>query len=233
MITSLKPNIDLTKEMLAYSMDQNVKTPSVGQKIKLYIPVIMANIPQEESNDYKIITKGSSIFKNSPNCQIQVNDVIEAQNYIEGECENNTNWDGADNIELSSSGNLKSRTLNEKTKLSASFTNGKFKAVTFNTCKYLSDSITSENYTSSYRYSGDVSMSNIKSMTGNIGMTEIEIDTTARASTIIRVPDEKSINKTITQLSRDMMTMQNTINTLLQRLQSTNVISTNQSKRWQ
>lgn len=236
MITSIKPSIDLNKEALAYTVDANIKTPAVGEKVKLYIPVIMANIPQEdESKEYKLITKGSSIVKNASSCMPKFNTVLTAQNYIEGECENNTNWDGADSISIDSKGAVKKRTVKQKTKLSASFTNGKFKAITFNTCKYVSDSIGDAKYTSTGRYSGDVQMSEIKELESDIEIVEIEIPSTfeiTREGMNIEIPDVDSINRTINTLSKDVQTMQKTLNLLLQRLESSKVISVDQSKRW-
>lgn len=237
MITALKPKIDLHKEALAYTIDKNLKTPAVGQKVKLYIPIIMANIPQEdESKDYKIITKGTSIFKNAPSCMPKINSTLTAQNYIECECENNTNWDGTDSVVLDGKGAVKNRTINNKTKLAATFTNGKFKSITFNTNKYSSDSILNSKYTSTSRYSGDVQLSNIKESTSDVDYFSLDISNMVKAidesSEEIRIPDVDSINNAINILSRDMQTMQKTLNTLLERLESSKTISVDQSKRW-
>lgn len=231
MITSLEPKIDLSKDVLAYTIDTNIKTPDVGEKVKLYIPMIMANIPQEqESKVYKVSTNGQIIFKNSPECMPSVKMMLDAQNYIEAECENNTNWDGADVVQLSSSGSVKSRSIKGKTKVNATFTNGKFKAITFNTCKYVSDSINDKRFTSTSRYSGDVQLSNIKETISNIESDHISID--LERSTEIEVPDVNSINNTINSLSKDIQMMQKTINILMKRLESTNTISVNQLNRW-
>lgn len=237
MLTSLKPSIDLTKDALAYTVDQKIKTPQVGQKVKLYIPVVMANIPQEsQSNDYKVLTKGSTIFKNAPECRPKIKTTLLAQNYLEAECENNTNWDGADNITLDSKGAVRNRTVNTQTKLTATFTNGKFKAITFNTGKYTSDTIKNSKYTSTGRYSGDVCLSTVKETVSDIDTTTIYVpsgDSRSRAGDIgIDVPNVDSINATINTLSKDMQKIQNTLNTLLERLESTKTISVDQSKRW-
>lgn len=247
MMTSLKPSVDLTKDALAYTVDQNITTPQVGQKVKLYIPVIMANIPQEaKSKDYKLITKGNTIFKNAPACRPSVQTTLTAQNYIEAECENNTNWDGADSISLDSKGAVKKRTVNSQTKLTATFTNGKFKSITFNTCKYTSDSITKTQYTSTGRYSGDVKLSDVKETVSDIDTITVTLPSvesyTSGVQTMgvmpragaseIEIPDVDSINATINALSRDVQEIQKTLNTLLQRLESTKTISVDQSKRW-
>ena len=237
MLTSLKPSIDLTKDALAYTVDQKIKTPQVGQKVKLYIPVVMANIPQEsKSNDYKVLTKGSTIFKNAPEGRPKIKTTLLAQNYLEAECENNTNWDGADNITLDSKGAVRNRTVNTQTKLTATFTNGKFKAITFNTGKYTSDTIKNSKYTSTGRYSGDVCLSTVKETVSDIDTTTIYVpsgDSRSRAGDIgIDVPNVDSINATINNLSKDMQKIQKTLNTLLERLESTKTISVDQSKRW-
>ena len=237
MLTSLKPSIDLTKDALAYTVDQKIKTPQVGQKVKLYIPVVMANIPQEsKSNDYKVLTKGSTIVKNAPECRPKIKTTLLAQNYLEAECENNTNWDGADNITLDSKGAVRNRTVNTQTKLTATFTNGKFKAITFNTGKYTSDTIKNSKYTSTGRYSGDVCLSTVKETVSDIDTTTIYVpsgDSRSRAGDIgIDVPNVDSINATINNLSKDMQKIQKTLNTLLERLESTKTISVDQSKRW-
>ena len=159
-----------------------------------------------------------------------------AQNYLEAECENNTNWDGADNITLDSKGAVRNRTVNTQTKLTATFTNGKFKAITFNTGKYTSDTIKNSKYTSTGRYSGDVCLSTVKETVSDIDTTTIYVpggDSRSRAGDIgIDVPNVDSINATINTLSKDMQKIQKTLNTLLERLESTKTISVDQSKRW-
>ena len=65
-----------------------------GETIPLYVPKLMPKIDNGEPKISKLITKGSTVFKNSSTCKPTVKKVLNNQNYITPKLSNNKSWEG-------------------------------------------------------------------------------------------------------------------------------------------
>lgn len=126
MVTKISIPIDLKKESVAIMLE-NINHPIIpGEKVKLYIPSIMANIKQAIPTISKVPLKINTIFTNDSSCKPRTKNVLNESNFIESTMEYNCT---ADNI-------LTDGKILSGTKVQASFVNGKLKSPVFNTNLY-------------------------------------------------------------------------------------------------
>lgn len=89
MITSMKVNIDFTKDFLGFTLEDTYPIP-IDDKLKFYVPLLMPDIKKDKPKIYPAKTYGSSIFINSPECKPCVSNILKQQNYIVAEREEDT-----------------------------------------------------------------------------------------------------------------------------------------------
>ena len=77
----------------AYTTTDHSPTKT-GQTIPLYVPSMMPNINSASPKISTIVTKGSTIFKNSGACKPKAQRIVKNQNYITPQMSRNQNWDG-------------------------------------------------------------------------------------------------------------------------------------------
>lgn len=65
-----------------------------GETLPLYVPKLMPKIDNGEPKISKLVTKGSTVFKNSSSCKPSVGRILQKQNYITPKLSNNKSWDG-------------------------------------------------------------------------------------------------------------------------------------------
>lgn len=126
MVTKITIPIDLKKESVAVTLEDKDHPIIPGEKVKLYIPSVMANIKQTSPTITKVPVKINTIFTNDAGCKPKSKNVLDELNYIESIMEYNCT---SDNIVVNG-------TVPNGTKVQASFVNGKLKSPVFNTNLY-------------------------------------------------------------------------------------------------
>lgn len=84
MITSMSLNIDLAKDFLGLTLEETYPV-GINDKLKFYIPLLMAGIKKDQPKIYPAKTYGTSIFINSSDCKPSVSNVLKQQNYMTAE----------------------------------------------------------------------------------------------------------------------------------------------------
>lgn len=65
-----------------------------GETIPLYVPKLMPKIDSGEPKISKLVTKGSTVFRNASGCKPTAKRILKNQNYITPKLSNNKSWEG-------------------------------------------------------------------------------------------------------------------------------------------
>ena len=93
MITNLKLPFDMEKNFLAMSQEHRKNAPTIGESLKIYIPLLMLNIDKSNNVENNMISSNNyQTFLNDSTCRPRTQNIINTQNYITAKLENNTSW---------------------------------------------------------------------------------------------------------------------------------------------
>lgn len=124
MLSRLVPPVELNDKTFTGKTSKDMKSPSPGDPMQLFIPELMTKISSGTPKLSTVQVKGSTIFVNAKECKPLLKTTLKSQNYITVKCAKNTNWDGIDTIYKSGSGRISYRELKKNTEVNLSFLGG-------------------------------------------------------------------------------------------------------------
>ena len=134
MISKFEFDLDLTKEMNATVLEDTDLTGDNTTELKLYIPLIMANITKGEPKSTSLVTKGNNIFKSVKKPKI-TKAILKERNYLETDMNSLDNvGDMSSTVEMLSSSTKKvNYKINKNSTVRAKFLNGKISKLSYST----------------------------------------------------------------------------------------------------
>ena len=80
MITNLKLPFDMEKNFLAMSQEHRKNAPTIGESLKIYIPLLMLNIDKSNNVENNMISSNNyQTFLNDSTCRPRTQNIINTQ----------------------------------------------------------------------------------------------------------------------------------------------------------
>jgi hypothetical protein len=135
MMGSLNLSFDTTQRMMGILTERyDEPFPKPGDKLRLYIPILMSKIKRSSPNIYVVASACNSIFCNASNCKPNVKSTIKGQNYITVAFARNSTWEGIYRIRKERGRIIKYIERGEK--FNCESKSGKLKKLLFDTSGY-------------------------------------------------------------------------------------------------
>lgn len=137
MLTTLNPNIDLTKDTVCITLEEYLAPVSEKDELNVNIPLLMPNISMGEPKITYVPSKGNSVFLNSSECLPAAKYTVQTINYMTVVCERNSSWEDLYESRVEHKETI--WFLPKQTKVQCRFNNGKLTHPTVNTDTFIDE----------------------------------------------------------------------------------------------